>query len=66
MDDVEDALVDGHAAADAEDAHGDDEAPEVDLGGVPARPENHAPRPLDGFGNARRRSVPVARRRAVG
>ena len=32
--DVRDALVDGHAAADAEDAHGDDEAPEVDLHAV--------------------------------
>ena len=35
--DVGDALVDGHAAADAEDAHGDDEAPEVDLHAVPER-----------------------------
>ena len=35
--DVGDALVDGHAAADAEDAHGDDEAPEVDLHAVAER-----------------------------
>ena len=34
VDDVGDALVDGHAAADAEDADGDDEAPEVDLHAV--------------------------------
>ena len=32
-----DALVDGHAAADAEDADGDDEAPEVDLHAVAER-----------------------------
>ena len=37
MPDVRDALVDGHPAADAEDAHGDDQAPEVDLHAVSER-----------------------------
>jgi len=38
----------------------------IDLGGVPAHPENHAPRPLDGCSDACRRSDPQHVKLAAG